>query len=95
MTGAIAKEGKRIIDPEVLRWVVHERDRVCLYGLFYSDPCQFGLDPHHIEKRSELGDDIPENLITLCRKHHDQAEENTIPKEHLQGILNALYGYGG
>jgi 5-methylcytosine-specific restriction endonuclease McrA len=31
-----------------------------------------GLEVHHITPRSKLGDDAPENLITLCWKCHRQ-----------------------
>jgi len=79
-----------------LEWVVNERDRTCLWGMFCTDPndgCQFGLDPHHVVKRSQGGDDVAENVITLCRKHHDLAEQNRIAPVALAQILNFLYGY--
>ncbi|PYU18161.1 MAG: hypothetical protein DMG30_28870 [Acidobacteria bacterium] len=31
-----------------------------------------GLEVHHITPRSNLGDDVQENLITLCWKCHRQ-----------------------
>ena len=31
------------------------------------------LDVHHIQFKGQQGSDIPENLITLCRKHHTKA----------------------
>src|SRR5438309_12130426 len=31
-----------------------------------------GLEAHHITPRSKLGDDVEENLITLCWKSHWQ-----------------------
>jgi hypothetical protein len=34
----------------------------CAHGMF--------LDVHHIELRSEGGDHIPDNLVTLCGAHH-------------------------
>jgi predicted restriction endonuclease len=83
----------RVVNKNVLKWVVEERDRVCLYGLYSGDPDQFGLDPHHIEKVSQFGDDVPENVITLCRKHHDMAEANLISQEELREVLSFFYGY--
>lgn len=83
---------KRIKDPKMLKWVVNERDRVCMYGFFRGDPCQFGLDPHHIIPRSAGGGDMSNNLITLCRKHHDMAEEKRISSEDLRDILVEVYG---
>jgi 5-methylcytosine-specific restriction endonuclease McrA len=32
-----------------------------------------GADVHHIIFRSQQGTDEPENLITLCRPHHEMA----------------------
>lgn len=88
------KPAPRIIDPEVLRWVVEERDRTCVYGFMRAkfDECRFGLDPHHLIPRSQGGDDVPENIITLCRHHHDMAEQNTITLEELRDCLEELYG---
>lgn len=77
----------------LLDWVVHERDRTCLYGFWYASECRFGLDPHHIIKRSSNGGDVKENIITLCRKHHDLAEANIISADSLRDILKGLYNY--
>ena len=30
-----------------------------------------GLDPHHVVYKSAGGMDVPNNLLTLCRKCHD------------------------
>lgn len=30
------------------------------------------VDIHHKKKRSQLGGDEAENLIALCRRHHEQ-----------------------
>ncbi|MGH9732373.1 MAG: HNH endonuclease [Candidatus Acidiferrales bacterium] len=32
--------------------------------------CSANLHVHHIRSRSKLGDDVPENLITLCADCH-------------------------
>ena len=42
-----------------------------------------GLDPHHIRSRSLGGDESLENGITLCRFHHDRAEN---------GFFNTVVG---
>ena len=65
---------------------------MCLYGMFHGD-CQFGLDPHHLIRRAQGGHDTKENVLALCRKHHDMAEENLIPYEELKSIMITLYGY--
>lgn len=36
------------------------------------------LTPHHIKKRSQLGDDIPGNVITLCIFCHERAETDPL-----------------
>jgi 5-methylcytosine-specific restriction endonuclease McrA len=40
-------------------------------GLVPSVSCWGGVDPHHILPRSRLGPDHVDNLVTLCRAHHD------------------------
>ena len=37
------------------------------------------LDPHHIVKRSQGGDDTLDNLLHLCRRDHARAD---LPAEH-------------
>jgi 5-methylcytosine-specific restriction endonuclease McrA len=54
------------------------------------------IDIHHIEPRSKFGSkmkaaqDAPENLIALCRKHHDEAHgpKSREIKEQLKKIAN-------
>ena len=56
-------------------------------------PCEIcwapSVDVHHIDFKGMGGSknkDIPENLIALCRRHHDAAHginADTIPKEVL------------
>ncbi|HLO27897.1 MAG TPA: HNH endonuclease [Anaerolineales bacterium] len=70
--------------------LARRRDGVCLYGLLHKDGCKGCLDGHHIEARGEGGDDVIENIISLCRWHHGMAEDRRISKEELKAIL-ALY----
>ena len=73
---------KRIKNRAVLDYVVHKRDGICMWGLTHpgeQGPCSPGLDPHHITNRGAGGDDAEENLITLCRWHHDLAQSHRIP----------------
>jgi hypothetical protein len=88
------KPAKRVVSKALLEWVVSERDRACLYGFVTGEGCFGGLDPHHIIPRSQGGNDVKENIITLCRGHHDQAEDHIIKPEELKGILGRIYGYG-
>jgi hypothetical protein len=36
------------------------------------------LTPHHLKKRSQLGDDTPGNVITLCLEDHEAVERNDL-----------------
>ena len=62
------------LDPEAYRSLhqsVLERDRW---------RCQFcgsliELEVHHMEFRSRLGDDVEQNLITLCRSCHRKVHQ--------------------
>jgi len=40
--------------------------------------CSKKLQIHHIKFRSNGGSDTPENLVTLCEKHHDQLHKNKL-----------------
>lgn len=47
-----------------------------------------GLEVHHI---TPLAEDIDKgldnyNLITLCKRHHEEAEAGTLPKEYLEEL---------
>ena len=84
---------RRIHNPDIIRWVTQERDGVCLYGLVKRDGCSDGLDPHHIKTKGSGGDDTRENLITLCRKHHNEAQERKIRAGELRAILQKWFHY--
>ena len=72
-----------------------DRDGCCLYGLIYRDGCVAGYAPHHITSfGSDPRQDVLENLICLCQKHHNEAEAHTMPAIQLQGLLYHFYGYG-
>jgi hypothetical protein len=43
-------------------------------------------DPHHYKTRGAGGDDSLENLISLCRKHHNEI--------HQIGVLTFMAKYG-
>lgn len=68
-----------------------------MVGLEYRNdygPCTFpGLDAHHIQTRGAGGGDTKENLITVCRHHHDMAKTGQIPPEVFRKILERRYGY--
>lgn len=74
---------------------IRERDKylcqVCLRGLHGSDKryTYQELEVHHIIPLSEDWDRRldNDNLITLCKAHHEMAENETIGREELMEIL--------
>ena len=58
---------------------MHKLNYMMFFGISRGDfiPCTVcgteGVDIHHILYRSQGGLDNIENLIALCRKHHDKA----------------------
>ena len=69
MTILQPKHPRLRLDPEsyrLLHRAILERDR------WRGQLCgtNVGLEVHHVIPRSRLGDDLEENLITLCSKCH-------------------------
>lgn len=66
--------------------------------------CSKPSDPAHIKSRGAGGDDIPDNLIALCRQHHSEqhqrgwvrfAEENInllVALEAKGWVIEELFG---
>jgi hypothetical protein len=82
----------RVIDPLAIL-AARRRDGCCLYGLVAQDGCVPGFDAHHIDFRGAGGNDALENIICLCRKHHDQAQARRIPASMLREVLTRFYDY--
>jgi len=61
------------------------------YGIDDFIPCEACgskcIDVHHINGRGK-GKDVIENLMGLCRKHHDMAHDEEVTKSDLQYIHN-------
>jgi hypothetical protein len=60
-------DGQLGVDP-ALRAAVIARDGGCL--LRGEGDCWGRLDPHHVLRKRDGGEDSMENLICLCRAHH-------------------------
>ena len=45
------------------------------------------LTPHHLKKRSQLGGDEPENVLTLCMICHDAVERNELKIEMVDVVV--------
>lgn len=54
-----------------LFWRSDGRCEVVLVGLRCIRRAQ---DPHHVQKRSQGGSDTADNLIAMCRDHHDRTD---------------------
>lgn len=75
---------------------IRERDKnlcqVCIRGI-YNTANRFNyedLEVHHAKPIIEAWDERLENdnLITLCRMHHEMAEKNEIPFEAIKEIID-------
>lgn len=56
----------------------------------------YGYDAHHIRYRRGASDDTLDNLITLCRIHHNFVHDSfKIPKQRAQEILWFLASEAG
>jgi len=69
------------------------RDGVCLAGMILRDGCTVGFDVHHIASRGSGGDDTLENMICLCRRHHNRAHNGRITRGKLREILYLYWKY--
>jgi hypothetical protein len=83
---------ERIVSPEIVRRV-RLRDGICLAGLVMKDGCSWGVDVHHISSRGSGGDDTLENLICLCRRHHNKAHAGELSRGRLRAILHLYWSY--
>ena len=89
------RKGRAVRRDKSVAQTARDRDGTCLYGLLYQDGCVGMLSPHHIVSfGSDPRQDVLENLIVLCKKHHNQAEAREIHAITLRGVLYHFYGYG-
>lgn len=85
--------------PEPLRREVLERDQ---YRCRWCGVTNVHLDLHHVRYRRGYADDVAENLISLCRRHHELAHgikhagaAYTLTKAEAQEVLFALVSTPG
>lgn len=72
---------------DAARQEIAQRDRGCVGARLVPDVTCWGpMDPHHILRRSQGGSNDPENLVTLCRAHHDWVHGNPSASNDL-GLL--------
>lgn len=79
--------------------LVIERDGGCLLCEHINGMFVAGWDVHEIHSRShfgttELADCIkPENMVLLCRWHHDLVQGNREWSDNIRAIMADRYGY--
>jgi len=89
------RKGRAVRRNKSVAQMARDRDGTCLYGLLWRTGCIGIISPHHIVSfGSDPRQDVLENLVCLCKKHHDEAEARVIPAIVLQGLLYHFYGYG-
>lgn len=86
------RKSKRWTDKSI---EIRQRDRylckVCMANL-YNTVRQFNYDKLEVHHIVPLNEDYNkrldnDNLITLCKYHHNLAEDGQIPREVLQGLI--------
>ncbi len=58
-----------------------------------SDDHMFGLEMAHLIQLSQGGSDTVDNVVTLCRWHHDVLDNRAILKGRRTAIMQLLKGY--
>ncbi|MEL7186891.1 MAG: HNH endonuclease signature motif containing protein [Pseudomonadota bacterium] len=88
------KHDRNIPDP--VRVEVLERDgfacRICGWSRSNANPddrTRNLLELHHIDQHAHGGENVAENLITLCNVHHDEVHRGGIGAEELQSLVVA------
>lgn len=80
---------KRIVDPKaILAAWTRDSGRCLVCG----EPVRQS-SVHHIKTRGAGGHDVVENLVTLCRPHHDEAHHGRWAMKELFKMLADRYGY--
>lgn len=69
------KNKRKPVPKEVYQQVL-ARDMGCMGAQQVRIPCAGRIDPHHIKRRSQGGLDTLDNLVSLCRAHHDWVHQH-------------------
>jgi hypothetical protein len=83
---------ERVVDETVIARA-RRRDGCCLLGLYTQDGCVSGFDAHHIATRGSGGDDALENLVCLCRRHHNLVHAGVFSQNQLRWLLWRYWRY--
>lgn len=63
-----------------------ERCRSYGFCMLQDKNCNGGLDVHHIKSRGSGGGDTDDNLILLCRFHHQMAHNGSLKKSYMYEV---------
>lgn len=63
---------KRIVNNKLIKEVRKQPCAIC--------GTRIGIDVHHIISRGAQGDDVPDNLLPLCRRDHQTLHQYGISK---------------
>lgn len=89
-TGFKAKSKKTKPVPKDIYQDVLARDMGCRGAGLIRIPCAGRIDPHHVKRRSQGGEDTLDNLISLCRAHHDWVHTHVVAAIEL-GLLKRAW----
>lgn len=71
--------------PKDVKKAVYERDKGrCI---FCGQP---GLPEAHVISRSHSGKGIEQNIVTVCRRHHDKMDNSPERKEYVEEAIEYL-----
>lgn len=88
----VSPKRKSVAVPKDIYAEVVTRDRGCVAERVWPEVrCAGRLDPHHVLRRSHGGPDTAENLVTLCRAHHDAVHANPA-RSYALGLLRRSSG---
>ena len=75
------RDGNKCINPDCKCKADHHKPPIC-----------YVLTVHHARKRSQGGQDVPENVVTLCNYCHDMVESHKIDDGFVSEYLQGIYG---
>lgn len=79
---------RKVASPKQWAAIMAEKGRYCRIAESY--PHQFEhVHYHHLVPRSRGGDDVPDNLVPLCVRHHERVTNND--PLTLRLLLEGLY----
>lgn len=82
-----SRKRKALGVPKQIKEQVLNRDGGCRVMRSVPEVKCFGpIDPHHVLRRSQGGPDTVENLIAVCRSHHDWIHQHPA-KSYALGFL--------